>query len=193
MANLNIGSHTIVSDDSGTPSLKSIDVSSSVTFPAGHVIQVVQTVKTDYFNSQSTTFQDITGLSVSITPKYTSSKILVMWSIAVSGSGHYDIRLARVLEGTETSPYIGDAMGSRIRSTHHHYMTTSYNTTWNSESDNGQYLDNPNTTSEITYKFQCANPHSSSYYVRIGYQYSDADNNYSGTNPSSMTLLEIAG
>ena len=61
MANFQMGSPAIpvLSETGGTVSLESVDVSSSVTFPAGHVIQVVQTVKTDYFNSQSTSFQDI--------------------------------------------------------------------------------------------------------------------------------------
>lgn len=189
MANLVIGSVTAISDDSGTPTIQS-----GVNFPSGHILQVAQTVKTDTFSSQSTSFIDITGLSVSITPKFATSKVLVMWSLATSGSGHFDTRLARTIDSLSDYPYLGDQLGSnRIRSTHHHYVTTSYNTTYNMMSDNGQYLDSPNTTSTVTYKFQGANPHSSSYYVRIGYPYSDGDNTWSGSNPSSITVLEVAG
>ena len=45
--------------------------------PAGSVLQVVQTVKTDTFATTSTSFVDITGVSVAITPSSTSSKILI--------------------------------------------------------------------------------------------------------------------
>ena len=45
MANLNLGSHTIISDDSGAPSLESVNIQSSVTFPAG------MSVKIQHYNS----------------------------------------------------------------------------------------------------------------------------------------------
>ena len=40
-----------------------------VTFPAGHIIQVLQTVKTSDSNTQSTSLIDLPGMSVDITPK----------------------------------------------------------------------------------------------------------------------------
>lgn len=46
--------------------------------PAGATKQVVQTVKTDTFSTTSLTHVDVTGLSVTITPSSTSSKILVI-------------------------------------------------------------------------------------------------------------------
>ena len=42
---------------------------SGVTFPAGHIIQVLQTVKTSDSNTQSTSLIDLPGMSVDITPK----------------------------------------------------------------------------------------------------------------------------
>ena len=44
---------------------------------AGKVLQVVSTTKTDTFTTSSTSFVDITGLSVSITPSSTSNKIKI--------------------------------------------------------------------------------------------------------------------
>ena len=49
---------------------------SAVTFPAGHIIQVLQTVKTSDSNTQSTSLIDLPGMSVDITPKKSTSKIL---------------------------------------------------------------------------------------------------------------------
>ena len=50
---------------------------------AGNIIQVVQAVKTDTFTTSSTSFVDITGLSVTITPSSSSSKILVRTFIRI--------------------------------------------------------------------------------------------------------------
>jgi hypothetical protein len=195
MAELKINGKTVVTQTGSNEPIIGSNVNfNNAVFPAGHIIQVKQIVKTDYFNSQSTSFVDINGLSISITPNFNTSKILVMWSVATSGNSHFDLRLARLLDSLETAPYIGNQLGSnRTRSTHHHYTTTSYNTTYDTYSDNGQFLDSPNTTNSVTYKMQCACPYSSGYYIRIGYQYSDGDNTWAGTNPSSMTVMEIAG
>ena len=53
----------------------------------GKVLQVVQTVKTDTFSRASTggDVGDITGLSVSITPSSTSSKVLVFATVQTTG------------------------------------------------------------------------------------------------------------
>ena len=64
--------------------------------PAGAVLQVVQAVKTDTFSSNpSSAWIDITGLSVSITPSFSSSKILVQ--ISIVGGGLIGIELAEML------------------------------------------------------------------------------------------------
>ena len=44
----------------------------------GKVLQVLQATITDTFSVSTTTFTDITGLTIDITPAATSSKILVM-------------------------------------------------------------------------------------------------------------------
>ena len=43
-----------------------------------NVLQVVTTHKTDYFETTSSRFVDVTGASVAITPSATSSKVLFM-------------------------------------------------------------------------------------------------------------------
>ena len=50
----------------------------TVTMPTGSILQVKQAYKTDIFSTTASSDTDITGLSVSITPSSTSSKILVM-------------------------------------------------------------------------------------------------------------------
>ena len=67
----------------------------------GHVIQVQSTTKTDTFSSSSGSWVDVTGLTVSITPTYSTSKILLYVCIAavnVSSTGS----CARLLRGSTT-------------------------------------------------------------------------------------------
>ncbi len=52
----------------------------------GKVGQVVSTAKTDTFSTTSTSSTDITGMSVSITPTSTSSKILMMTNYVVQAA-----------------------------------------------------------------------------------------------------------
>ena len=70
---------------SGGTSAMTIDSSGNVNTP-GSVVQVLSTTKTDDFSTTSTSYTDITGLSVAITPKFSSSKILV--SYIVNGSNY---------------------------------------------------------------------------------------------------------
>ena len=53
---------------------------SKVKLPAGSVLQVLSTTKTDTFSTTSVGPIDITGLSVAITPKYATSKIFITFS-----------------------------------------------------------------------------------------------------------------
>ena len=47
------------------------------TAPVGKILQVVSALKTDAFTTTSTTFVDVTGVSVSVTPTSATSKILI--------------------------------------------------------------------------------------------------------------------
>ena len=65
---------------------------------AGGVIQVKQTIKTDTFSTSSTSYVDITGLSVSITPTRSDSKILVECQIYNSNTNA--VNFFRLLRGS---------------------------------------------------------------------------------------------
>jgi len=84
----------------GTTTALTIDTSQNATFagtltatgklasssmPTGSVLQVVSTTKTDTFSTTSTTFTDVTGLSVTITPTSSSNQILVL--VGITGIG----------------------------------------------------------------------------------------------------------
>jgi hypothetical protein len=160
-------------------------VPSSANMPAGSVLQVVSTTKTDTFTSGTTgAFTDITGMSVSITPRFSTSKILVTVSGTCSGQSVTSGSLLRLLRGS-TPIDVGDASGSRSQATTNCY-----------QADGGQsvpfsmnFLDSPATTSATTYKIQFRVGSGTFYFNRVQ---SDDDNGGIGRFASTITVMEIA-
>jgi hypothetical protein len=151
------------------------------------VLQVVSTVKTDTFTaSTSNTWEDITGLSVSITPSSATSKVLVLCSIngAATNNGVANIQLIR----GATAISIGNADGTRPRA------STSI------DSNGGEpimaasitFLDSPATTSATTYKL-AVNTGDNTGTAYVNRTQGDADNIYSGRYASTITVMEISG
>jgi hypothetical protein len=177
-------------DNSGTVLTSASDIPAANltgSLPAGmggKILQVVQTVKTDTASTQSTSFVDVPGMSVSITPTSATSKILVFVNFQSSASGHASARLLR----NSTDIAIGDADGSRIRCTFQSQNTI----TWDVESNSMTFLDSPNTTSATTYKLQWAVPYSAGYIYWINRASSDANATYVGLVVSTITVMEVA-
>jgi hypothetical protein len=152
----------------------------------GSILQVVSTTKTNTFSTTSTSFTDITGLSVSITPSSSSSKILIIASISSSQRGgaysaYY--RLAR--NGTGLSN-IGDSAGSRQRATTGGFSDYYGFATW---PYNFNYLDSPSSISTLTYSVQALDPYATGIYVNM--TYSDLDVNSYGRQTSTITAMEV--
>ena len=79
----------------------------NVKMPAGSIMQTLSTTKKDDFSMSSQTYADVTGLSVTITPKYNTSKILVRYVVYAcnpdSGSEFQVVRgSTAILNGTGT-------------------------------------------------------------------------------------------
>ena len=188
--------HTAASADAIT-----LDSSGNVTFPAnatcsgtatgfggGKILQVKQTVKTDTFSSTTTGSDvDITGLSVSITPSATTSKILVTYDTNFSGSNAGYSANVHLKRGS-TKIYQGDAEGSRTRSTQ--FVITKNDSIGNSQEIkvHGSFLDSPNTTSSTTYKISINSINTNFTVNKTMY-----DSNASGVAryPSSITVMEV--
>ena len=64
---------------------------------SGGIIQVKSVIKTDTFTTDSTSYTDVTGLSVSITPTRSDSKILVMVTMGGLESNGNNQRLGMAL------------------------------------------------------------------------------------------------
>ena len=138
---------------------------------AGGIIQVKSVTKTDAYQKPSgTSFVDVPGLSVSITPTRSDSKILVMYDLSWSTStGHISCRLMR----DSTAIKVGDASSNRSRVTGqwHHVSGDQYDIAQVA----GTHMDSPATASAVTYKMQVGTPYSTSYDLRVNYQGDDTD------------------
>ena len=157
----------------------------------GGVIQVKSTTKTDAFDTTSTSLVDVTGLSVSITPTRSDSKILVMYSVnAGATEGGYNGALNLFRDSTQI--YLGDAASNRARvSNLISISNTGGGTDYNMVHLSGHHLDSPSTTSATTYKLQLKNLSSESLY--INQSKNDGDQTYIARTASSITVMEISG
>lgn len=150
----------------------------------GKVLQVVSTTKTDAFTTTSTTFTDITGLSVSITPTASTSKILVLYNVSGSQAVAAQIAQARLMRGS-TAINVGDASGTRTQATSDPFSVAGpiVGTTVV-----GSFLDSPATTSATTYKFQIQTSGGTAYVNRT----EDAtDSTLRSRTVSTITVMEI--
>ena len=154
----------------------------------GKILQVQSVVKTDQFTSQSTSFVDITGLSVNITPSATSSKILVMAQCHVQGE---DAGTGIMLDRDGTEPLKANSDGNKQRFTIiGTYSETNGEVRYGNGANHISFLDSPNTTSQVTYKLKAKTRSSSTFYINAT-RYTDNNTNASlGT--STLTVMEVA-
>jgi len=156
-----------------------LDGSNGVTFPnstvqasAGQVLQVVNGTYSTQTSNATTTYAD-TGLTASITPKFSTSKILVLVNHCQveksSGDSNNGVYLGLFRNSTEISTLTG-FLG---------YTGTTLRNVVGSASVS--YLDSPATTSSTTYKTQFKNFNASS---NVTVQ--------SGGTIATITLMEIA-
>jgi hypothetical protein len=157
--------------------------------PVGSVLQVVSTAKTDTFTTTSASYTAVTGLSASITPSSTSSKILVVAQVSVglenagTGWGHFR------LSGGNTSAYVGDASGSRVQSVFG--GNSQSNLTRDLHGMSIVYLDSPATTSAVTYQVEARTAGNGS--ARVNITPADSNDAQGSRGASSITVLEVAG
>jgi hypothetical protein len=153
---------------------------------AGGVAQVKSTAKTDTFTTTSSTFVDVTSLSVSITPTSASNKILIMAS--VSGNGQNGVAsLQGQLVRDSTAIAIGDAASNRTRVSFGNIedIVSNMNTL------PIMFLDSPATTSALTYKIQVRS-NVSGQTVVINRTFNDADTAQITRGISTITVMEVA-
>ena len=167
-----------------------LDSSGNVTFPGnatcsgtasgfGKLLQTpLFAIKTDLFSTSTTgTFQDIPGLSLTITPTLSSSKILILANMChdISSNSDYAYRLLRgsTALGNSTVGSEGNRVGIACGT---------------NDADRGSpvsiiFLDSPNTTSATTYKIQANHQNGT-------YRCNSREGQWDGS--STITVMEVA-
>ena len=133
-----------------------------INFPEGtqnnpsNLVQTVWTLKNARYAVNSGSWTDISGMSCSITPKFSSSRILVQISMGAAGTdqNNFDHGQAhRILRNGAECDIRGESASSRLR-----VAMQGSGWCYNSDHHAGGVgivgVDHPNTTSSVTYKLQ---------------------------------------
>jgi len=155
---------------------------SAVQASSSKILQVINVIKTDTFSTASTSFVDVTGLSVNITPSNSANKILVFYSVALSSNVATQSAQTNLVRNS-TNIAVGDTAGSRTSATSSQSAADATIT-----QQNISYLDSPATTSSTTYKVQMRTSAGTSYLNR---SVADSDTAGFARVVSSITVMEI--
>ena len=161
-----------------------LPVDGAPTSGGGGIVQVIQTIKKDQFETSQSVgsgYADITGLSATITPKFSTSKIMV--EAHIYNSNNNSVNFFRVLRG---STFIEQPSGTSSSGANWNAHGFSYFDHQFQDTCVFKILDSPATTSATTYKVQTA---MTSGVVTINQFYNTS--NYFGI--STITAMEISG
>jgi hypothetical protein len=151
---------------------------STVQASAGQVLQVVSTTLNTIFSTTSTTFTDLTGLSATITPKFSTSKIMVLVTSNQTNSSTGGLTTYNLVRGSTnicqpaTTPAFAGSMGNYISIVDNIFPFSI------------SFLDSPATTSATTYKVQLK--------ANAGTVYINTRSSGDSAFTSTITLMEIA-
>jgi hypothetical protein len=115
-------------------------------FRVGNTLQVVNATTSTDTSESAGTYTDVTNLTASITPSFSTSKILVMVSvngIHKTATGNFGVSLRLLRDATQLKEF-SDAFGYGMTTGSDAYLGSSSFT----------YYDSPATTSSTTYKVQ---------------------------------------
>ena len=165
---------------------------------AAALITPNQTVKTDtQVLSAPTSWTDVTGLSVAVTPADTGSKVLVSVDLKAIietdvGTSWYAGFWRIVRNGSVLSGYVGDAASSRVQAAGGIPAEHETASSGNVFSCAGSFLDSPASTSTQTYKVQVRATGVATGDIYINRSQLDADSANYGRFSSTITAIEYA-
>ncbi len=181
------GTTTLTLPSTSGTVLTSASSFTSSQMPVGSIVQVLQTAKTDVFSTSSSSWTDWTGMSVTITPKSNTNKILVTLTSGVSNDTTNCFQYVKLVRGS-TDIALGDTSGSATRC-----WIDGATGQGASQADiqkplTGSFLDSPATTSATTYKLQVIRTLNGTAYFGRSSNTSDANRS---SIPSVLTVMEV--
>ena len=154
---------------------------------SGGIVQVVQTEQTaaSSISNPGGSFIDLTGMSVTITPTSSNSRIFIHAQINITGRAANNVMHGR-LDRNGTIIHLGDADGSKNRSFAEGQPVP--------DGSSGQiicmFVDSPATTDPLIYKIQVTS-NNIIFFNRAAH--SENDNNTGSRTASSIIAMEILG
>jgi hypothetical protein len=146
----------------------------------GGIIQCVQTIKTSATTFVSSTYADVSGMSVTITPRTSSNKVLIIVQFAAQMNSWYgsygEYRILRA----------STAIGAEPFGVNYNYSGGSGDNYADFETVTFTYVDSPATTSATTYKLQAKNSNSRNMWINSGYDGVTK-------NCSTIIAMEVSG
>ena len=185
-ANTDVGS--LMSYEAGAvDGAVTLPVSRSDLSLSGGIVQVVQTEQTaaSSISNPGGSFIDLTGMSVTITPTSSNSRIFIHAQINITGREATNVMHGR-LDRNGTIIHLGDADGSKNRSFAEGQPVP--------DGSSGQiicmFVDSPATTDPLIYKIQVTS-NNALFYNRA--TSTENDNNTQSRTASSIIAMEILG
>ena len=171
----------------------SLDLSNGAVFPAGSILQVVSTTKTDTQTGSvaSQAKLQITDLNTSFAVSSTSNKVLI-WALVNGDSGgtEYSFHGGLTVDGTLIN--LGDSAGNRTRvGGSNGNRGTAPQTYMNSVTLVASYT--PGTTASKTYGVALINCDDTTETLYVNRSEQDADNKFHARGASTIILQEVAG
>ena len=164
---------------------------SKLTMPTGSVIQTVH----NFSNTKLESSDDFDIISATITPSSTSSKILFMYTGNVAQENNSGLEYGFIAYRNSTAIRLGSGHSQatfQALGTDNRAAATNPNGTY---TITGVLLDEPNTTSAVTYKLSVEQFYTSGTkaIVKVGESGWDGTGIEQVTNGYSLTLMEIKG
>ena len=178
------GSGTITGISAGGLPAGSVTSATLADGVGGKILQVKQALKTDVQAITSTSFTDISGLSLDITPSSSSNKILVSYTVTVGHDTHTQntLQLVRQVSSSDTVIHpVAYNQGTSIQ------FFGSSNAGWDRGVMSYQILDTPSTTSVVNYRLRTY-IYSASYIQYVNRCHNSTNN----TGSSTLTVMEIS-
>ena len=162
---------------------KIVPVDGVPTGGGGGIVQMKQTVVSVHtFNTTSTSKVDMTGMTVSITPKFNTSKILISSHLTYGGNNfnfYCDLLRDSTVLGAPSSGNNPCTLA----------LCGITNTTLQMQNASFQFIDSPATTSSVTYKLQIAVQSGGEFYLNRTRRNASQDTVCSST----ITAMEVSG
>ena len=157
---------------------------------AGRIIQVVQkTLSFQVYSNSQGAWQNVNYMNESITPSHSGNNVLVQFNFHVGSNNNgnrINWRITRT--GNNDASPRGDSDGNRLRC----FGSIARSTSGDADPIFLQWVDTPNTTSQMTYQLQNWLQVGGSSYAFYNREGNDANSSFVPRCASTIILMEIA-